>query len=293
MDDADPKRDGRAAAAALQAEMALAGLAGRSPDGRAKRRPSAMTFQFRVLKALVLRDMASRHGESRLGYLMGILLPILTMTVIMLAFGLRGRTTPADFSLGAFVVTGYPLWQGFQGMYQRVLRAASKSDPLLMFPQITQLDLILAAIILEIATTTVVFVLLVIGVLVVFQDPLPEDPVGVLLCFWACAWLGAALGLILCAVARVAPTVVTVVNAFMRFGMWFSGVIFAVNRLPSWSWPYLRWNPLLHCIEGARHSWTSSFDAPIFDPVYIVAVGFVLTTFGFVLERASRRFVGS
>src|SRR5471032_1836841 len=74
---------------------------------------SPMVFQYRVLRALVLREMASVHGQSRLGYLMGIVTPLITLSVLVVAFSLRGRTVPADFSLGVFVVTGYPLWQGF------------------------------------------------------------------------------------------------------------------------------------------------------------------------------------
>ncbi len=78
----------------------------------------------------------------------------------------------------------------------------------------------------------------------------------------------------------------------MRFGMWFSGVVFMVNRLPSWTWPYLRWNPILHCVEGARQLWEPSYKSTFFDPGYVIICIFVLTTAGFVLERISRRLVG-
>ena len=254
--------------------------------------PGPLVFQYRVLKSLVLRNMASTYGESRLGYLMGILLPLFTITILMLAFSLRGKTIPADFSMGAFIVTGYPLWQAFQGMYSKVLASASRSDPLLMFPQITQLDLILSTIILEFATNTVVYFLMVVGVLVVFQEAPPDDPVGVMLVYWACGWIGAGLGLVLSGMQRLVPTMVTVINAFMRFGMWVSGVIFSVSRLPPYTWPYLKWNPILHCTEGARHLWKPTFEAPIFDPVYILSAGFVLTVTGLMVERLTRRFVG-
>jgi len=255
--------------------------------------PSPLVFQYRVLKALVLRDMAARHGSTRLGYLMGILMPIITLSSMIMMFGLRGKMVPADFSLGVFVVTGYPLWQGFQQMYSKVMNVAARQDPLLMFPQITQLDLILSVVILEVATYTVVFILLCIGVTIVFRADPPADPLGVLFCYWGCLWLGSALGMILCALQRAAPMVVQVINTFLRFGMWVSGVVFAINRLPSWLWPYLRWNPILHLVEGSRSLWNPAFQAPIFDPLYVLAIGFILTTLGFVLERITRKLVGS
>ncbi len=291
MDDAPSSLENRRSAEP-EASSVLAVLGPELAAARPAANPGPLVFQYRVLKALVLRDMASRHGESRLGYLMSIILPIFTLSILMAAFSFRGKAFPSDFSLGAFVVTGYPLWQAFQGTYAKVMGAASRSDPLLMFPQITQLDLILSTVILEVSTGTLVYFCMIVGVIVIFQDALPDDPVGIMLIYWACSWIGFGLGLVLCGLNRLIPSVVIVINTFLRFGMWASGVIYSVTRLPSWTWPYLKWNPILHCTEGARHLWKSSFEAPIFDPVYIISIGFILTTLGFIVERASRRFVG-
>ncbi len=293
MNDADDRRGNRAHNddGALTPAVA-AGPPAITLENAGYARATPLQFQYRVLKALVLRDMSSRYGQHRIGYLMGILMPIVTISVMIVAFGLRGKMVPQDFSLGVFVVTGYPLWQGFQQMYSRVLAASSRTDPLLMFPQITQLDLILSTIILEVATHTLVFFILCVGVMIVFSSGPPADPVAVLFCYWGCLWIGSALGMILCALQRAAPLAVTFLNTLLRFGMWVSGVVFAINRLPSFLWPYLQWNPILHLIEGSRQSWNPAFQAPIFDPVYVLQCGFVLTTLGFVMERVSRRLVG-
>jgi len=251
-----------------------------------------LVFQYRVLKAVILREMSQRHGAYRIGYLLSIVTPIVSIAALMIMFNFRGKVIPSNFPLGVFVVTGYPLWQGFQGMYSKVLSAAGRNDPLLMFPQITQLDLILATIILEFATNTVVFFVMCVGVMVIFSAEGPADPLGVLFCYWGCLWLGSAVGMILCGLQRAMPLIVQFINTFLRFGMWLSGVIYAVNRLPSWLWPYLQWNPILHLIEGCRTLWNPSFVAPVFSPAYVLEVGFVLTTLGFVIERLSRKLVG-
>ncbi len=253
---------------------------------------SQVRFQYRVLKALVLRDLTSRYADHRLGFLLSIIIPLATISVMFVAFGLRGKAVPANFSLGTFIVTGYPLWMAFQGTYQQVMSSAARSDPLLMFPQITQLDLVLSSVIVTFAINTVVFVILCLGVMVVFQSPPPADPAGVLFCYWGCGWIGAALGMILCALQRASTVFATFLNSLMRFGMWVSGVVFTIDRLPSWLWPYLRWNPILHLVEGARSLWQPGYHPPIFDPTFVIACAFVLTTIGFVLERASRRLVG-
>ena len=251
-----------------------------------------MVFQYRVLKAIILRDMSQKYGQYRIGYLMGLLVPIMGITAMMVMFGFRGKVIPSNMPLGVFVVTGYPLWQAFQNMYAKVTNAAGSKDPLLMFPQVTQLDLIISTIILEFATGTVIFFLMCLGVIIAFNTDGPTDPLGVLFCYWGCMWMGAALGMILCALQRTVPVALQFINTFLRFGMWVSGVVYAINRLPSWLWPYLQWNPILHLIEGCRSLWTPNFVAPIFSPVYVITIGFVLTTLCFVSERLTRRLVG-
>ena len=229
-------------------------------------RPSPWVFQYRVIKALVLREMATRHGASRLGYLLTLMMPIITIATLILMFGFRGKVIPSGFPLGVFVVTGYPLWQSFQGFYTKAMGTASRGDPLLMFPQITQLDLIYSSLIVEWATGTVVFIILCIGVCVIFNSKGPADPLGVLLCLWGCMWLGSAMGMILCGLQRTLPLVATFLNVFMRFGMWVSGVLYTINKLPPVLWPYLRWNPILHLIEGCRFLWKPRLRRPDLQP---------------------------
>jgi capsular polysaccharide transport system permease protein len=261
-------------------------------DGPSSATTSPYVSQYRVLKALVLRNLTNEWGQSRIGYILSVAVPLLSMAVLILIFGLRGKVIQSNFSLATFVITGYPLWFAFNGMYQKVTNSASKSDSVLFFPQITQLDLIYSAAIVFFANQTVVFVLLCLADVVVLHAQVPAHPLGVLLCFWSCLWIGFALGLIICPLERTVPIVVTFINMFLRLGMWVSGVLFSVNRLPDFVQPYLTWNPILHCIEGSRSLWNPDFIAPIFDPMYIFVVGFVLTTLGLTLERFSRRYVG-
>ncbi len=254
--------------------------------------PTPWQFQIRVLKALVLRNVVSRSGDTRLGYLLTVITPLLGITALLLAFELRGRTVPGDFSLPVFIITGYPLWQAFMGIYRGAAAAGSSHDPLLMFPQITQLDLILARIILDVATNTFVFILFATGIIIVLHAQLPADPFGVMMIYWSCSWIGAGFGMTMCAVQRIVPTVASFVTLLARFGMWISGVVFMVNSLPTWALEYLKWNPMLHCTEGARQLWSSNYQSSIFSPSYIIICGTVLTVVGFTLERLTRRWVG-
>src|SRR4051812_18059122 len=110
--------------------------------------PNPWVLQYRILKAIVLRDMTAKYSQSRAGYIVGIVLPLATFGFLYLTFNLRGRVAPPDFPMPVFLVTGYPIWMAFMQTYTAIAGTASRSDPLLAFPQITQLDLIFAAFIL-------------------------------------------------------------------------------------------------------------------------------------------------
>jgi len=301
MDDSDIKAGRKLSGATVPGPDTLAGASAGATGGTGSAtlapvgppaRATPLQFQFRVLKALVLRDMTSRYSDSRMGYLLALIMPLIMLSSIVVLFGLRGRIVPDNFSLFAFVVTGYPLWMAFITQFRGTIRQAARSNALLMFPQITQLDLILAGFILDAATGTFVFVALVIGGVVIFKEAMPESPLGVLFCYWACTWLGWSLGLALCAVQRIFPLFMNFFIMVIRVGMWVSGVVFMADKMPESLLVYLRWNPILHAVEGARESWNSGYQSPVFDTGYIIICGFVLMTLGFVFERLTRRFVG-
>lgn len=268
------------------------------PQGKANgagpaRRPSAWLAQYQVVKALVLRDMLAQFGNTRLSYLLRIILPLAGFAIIFLVFNLRGRLSPPNLSLPVFLVTGYPFWMAFRETLQQVINVSGREDSTLYFPQVTVLDLIIAKTILEGAANTVVLVILGLLVAVFFQEP-PIDGLGVLILFWSATLLGAGVGLALSPAQRLFPVFVQFFGMVLRIGMFISGVIFTVSQIPSWAWPYLTWNPVLHITEGVREAWSGgAYLSPVYDPGYVFICIFLLVGGGLALERITRRHMGA
>jgi capsular polysaccharide transport system permease protein len=261
-------------------------------QSEAPEKPSPWKFQLQVIKALVLRDMGSRFGtRSRLSYIWALLNPILLMLGLIIVFSLKSRVAPPNLPLMAFVITGYPMWFAFYGMWGEVSRA--DDDPsMLMFPQVTVFDLIIARIVLEAATATVVFVLLIAGAIIVGRAPFPDQPGNLLFSYWAAIWLGSAFGLLICSIRRFMPMFEEWLMPVRRLGIFISGVIFTAATLPSWTLPYFSWNPLFRTIEIARESWHPAYQSPIADPGYVFFCCFGLTAVAIVAERLTRRYAG-
>ncbi|MGZ8362988.1 MAG: ABC transporter permease [Caulobacteraceae bacterium] len=254
-------------------------------------RPTVWQFQYRVIKALVLREMAARFGLSRLGYLWAFIESGLVMLGILLIFSARGRMAPTNIPMGVFLVTGYPMWFAFSNMWQALSRAEAGGKSLLMFPQITLFDLIIAKFVLEAVTQTAIFILICVAVILFFRIDLPADPGAVLLTMWGCMFLGVGMGLITHAIRRVFPAFETLVSPVRRLGAFVSGVIHTGASVPSYLLGYFSWNPVFHGIEIARQSWHPTYRAPVFDPWYIVLCCIGLISVGLILDRLTRRFV--
>lgn len=255
-------------------------------------RTSVWAFQLRVIKALVLRDMGARFGtRSRLSYLWALLNPILLMIGLIIVFSLRARVSPPNLPLLIFTMTGYPIWFGFYGMWGEI-SGADRDPNMLMFPQVTVLDLILARFVLELATSTVVYLLLVTGTILIGRVEFPSDFMGLMFAYWGCCWLGFAFGLCICALKRFVPMVEEWMMPVRRMGIFLSGVIFTATSLPSWMLPYLSWNPLFRAIEIARECWHPAYQSPIATPMYVFMCAFALTALGITVERITRRYAG-
>ena len=257
-------------------------------DAPVKRTP--WSFQFQVLRALILRDINARFGDKRLGYIWSLINPVLVVVGLLIIFTVRGRMAPPALPLMVFIATGFPIFFAFMTMWNGT--GANPGDGMLMFPQVTLLDLLFSRMVLEFLTQTTAFVIICLGLILLGGAVLPADPMGVLMAFWGCMWIGAGLGMSNMAISRVFPLVNTVLGPIKRLSVFISGVIFTASQLPSFVLPWFSWNPIFHGIELARTLWYPAYRTPIGDPWYIALIGLFLFAFGIAAERITRRYIG-
>jgi capsular polysaccharide transport system permease protein len=143
----------------------------------------------RVIHALILREMKTRFGRTQLGYLWALIEPTLFVLIFLALYKLRGRETASGMPIALFLLTGAIPFIMFRDTLQRSMGAIQSNRPLLTFPQVTPIDLILGRALLEIATTLVAFALLVVIFAAISGPVKIADPLGVIM------WL-AVLGLL-------------------------------------------------------------------------------------------------
>lgn len=253
---------------------------------------SVWKFQLQVIKALVLRDMMARYGQTRMSYLWAFIAPALVIVGLLLIFTVRGRLAPPNIPLLVFLLTGFPLWYAFQGLWQQTGGAERSGGGLLMFPQITILDVVVARVLLEWATQTAFFFLLCVFFIVVVGVEMPADPGSVLMAFWSCLLLGTGVGLFAASVRRIFPMFEDWLSPIRRLGVFISGVIHTAASTPSFMLPYLDWNPIFRSIEWARQAWHPTYQSPIYNPPYVMLCCLGVFAVAMISERLTRRYAG-
>ncbi len=245
-------------------------------------------IQFNVVKALILRDMVGRYGDSRLGFLWSMFRPAIVLVVLYAAAKLSHHAEVQGMPVLVFLICGYYCWLSFEWSYLAVAHAPQHARGLLMFPHITLLDIIISQAIVEWGVFTVTFISLAgIGMLIE-HDPFPADPLRVLVFLWTCTWLGSAVGVSIIVIRRFFPSIDNLTMPLRRVGVMISGVVLPAALIPPNTLGYFSWNPLYRAIEIMRQSWYPAYQSPIATPSYVLTVFFFAAVIALVLERATR-----
>lgn len=242
--------------------------------------------QWRVIIALLLRDLVIAGGRGPIPFFGIYIRPVIVVAVFYIVGRVATEITPQGFPLLVFIITGYFTWIGFFRSFSGVQFAG---QGLLLFPQVTPLDLALAKMASAWTMQTFLFAVLV-GVAMLFeQAPGPADPLGVVMAFWCTVWLGLAIGLIAATISRFTTLLDDFWIGVRMIGHAVSGVFTLGTALPSELLAWMKWNPIFHCIEWLRESWWPAYHSPIADPNYVFLCLFFLTAAALAFERATRR----
>ena len=186
---------------------------------------SALTVQGRVIYALAMREVHTLYGNTRLGYLWAI---IQTAFNIAIFWGMRefvGAHAPHGMSMAVFMLCGFIPWYMFSDTAVRCMTAVRANQALLTFPQVTELDLMIARLIVVWGTQ-----LLCAGILLSIAAALGEPvelrhPESLAATLFVAPLLGWGVGLVFASLARFWSTLERLVPILMRILLFvFSGL---------------------------------------------------------------------
>jgi capsular polysaccharide transport system permease protein len=241
----------------------------RLPQGRA--RAVARWATPRTVVALMLREMSTRYGRQPGGYIWAVVEPLAGIFVLAIGFSLLMRGPPLGTSFILFKATGMMPFLLYMGVVNAVSYSVQFSRPLLAYPAVTWLDMVLARFILNTLTHLLVSYLVLAGILLATGTRTVLDFGDIGLSMGLAAALGLGIGCLNCFL-------------FLRFPVWeqawailnrpiflISGIIFLYESMPQVAQDILWWNPLMHVTGVMRAGFYPTYEAAY------VSVGFMMT----------------
>ena len=246
--------------------------------------------QIDVLKALTIHNLSGQLSKLNYGYVWLILEPIIYIAFIRLARIAFNPIAPPDNMppLTFYTLGVIPTFLCFD-VIGKTYTTAGASSGLLMFPNVTPVDVALAAALTSFCVYFTMFWILLVPVSIYEGAWPPRDPLALMLTFIGIFLLSTAIGFVLSGAYRVFPLLTKFWAMIHRALKMVSGMFFVITMIPVTFWPYLTWNPLFHLSELIRQSWFSTYTSPIASPLYVSEWTLGSLLLGLSIEKFMRR----
>ncbi len=246
---------------------------------------SRTVAKFRVLHALILREMITRYGISRLGYVWALLEPVGFIAMLSVLFSQIAHAPPLGKSFPLFFATGYIGFHWFVDIANVVSKSAFVNRPLFTYPAVTPLDTVIARFVLQALTGIAVGFVIFAGILFFAPDQVQIRPLPILKAFALGALLGLALGLFNVWATAVSKTWELAWNVISRPLLLISCVFFYYWSVPEFAREALWWNPIVHIVAFLREGFFPAYDNSHASPGYVLSIAGGLILAGLIGMR--------
>jgi capsular polysaccharide transport system permease protein len=250
---------------------------------------ACFTVQFRVIGAVLLREMHTRYGRDNIGYVWMVAEPMLLATVIGLLH--TGQTTEygANISPMALAVFGYTVFIMFRGIVNRSEGAMEANGPLLYHRMVTVDDVVFARALLEAGGTTANIIVMLSIMVSLGLSEVPARPLWLVAGVGFLFWMSTAQSLIVVAISHDNKTLGRLIHIYTYFMIPLSGAFFQMEWIPTTYRYYLLLSPMPHIFEIARYGEFQAATDKYFDVGYLAGWCTVLSVIGLLCTRIMRR----
>ena len=246
-------------------------------------------MRWRVIYAIILRDIRTRFGHSRMGYIWALIEPISHLcTLGVVFFALNHSPAPVGDSLFLFYITGLVPFLMFSHVSHDVMGATAANAVMLQLPIVKRTDVMVAQALRQLATELCVAIIIFsIAELAGFQA-VPVDPMTAMAAIGMLWLLAVGIGAFNLVICEMYPPYDTFYQSLVRLLYFTSGIYYTPIRMPEWVRDYLEWNPILQGVEYFRAGFFNQYDPHWLNPEYLMTWVLASLVIGFSLERALR-----
>ena len=247
---------------------------------------SHFQIQRDVIYALLLRELSSRFGRSRGGFVWVLVEPIAHLLVPVIMFGfIRQRLVPG-VEFPVFLVYGFLPFLLFKTICLQIVDGVNAAQRILLYRQVLLMDVFVAKALAHGVIQVIVFIPVLTGLGLLGYEVLPPRPVEFAGVLALTAMLAFGLGLLLAAIASLVPDSRAVIHVMFMPLYFVSGILFPVTRFPDEWVQWLAINPVFHVVELSRVMSVEGFEPTKYLSInYPVALALAATITGLMLYR--------
>jgi capsular polysaccharide transport system permease protein len=252
----------------------------------------SLAIQFRVLHALLMREIITRFGRDNLGVLWLVGEPMiftLGVTTLWSASGMGhgGHGIP----IVAFAVTGYSSVLMWRNATSQCSAGIVQNRSLLFHRSVLVIDVFLTRIALEVIGATGSFMILGFFFTWIGWMPMPDNLLTVIGAWLMLAWFGTSLALLIGGGTAYSELVHRLWHpiAYLLFPM--SGAAFMVDWLPLKLQKVVLLLPMVHGVELLRYGYFGQIVPPHYNIPYMAMCNLALDFFALYVVREARRHV--
>jgi ABC-type polysaccharide/polyol phosphate export permease/Tfp pilus assembly protein PilF len=243
----------------------------------------------RVIYAIMLRDIRTRFGHTKLGYFWAIMEPIThLMTLGAVFYALNRAPPPVGDNLFLFYITGLVPFLMFSHISHDVMSAAEANNVMLQLPIVKRTDIMVAHALRQFATELCVGIVIFSIAALLGQRGVPADPLTAMAAITLLGLLAVGVGAFNLVLVEAFPSYETLYASLIRLLYVASGIYFSPIAMPDWVREILTWNPILQGIEFFRSGFFPQYDPHWLDVNYLLVWVVASIGIGFALERALR-----
>lgn len=249
----------------------------------------SFAIQFRVIGALMMREIITRFGRKNIGFLWLFVEPLLMTLLITAIWKFLRADRFSTLNIVAFVISGYPLAMMWRNASNRAIGAISSNLSLLYHRNVRVLDTIFTRMLLEIAGATIAQLFLMALLIAIDEIPVPQDPLYMVIAWVLMAFFAMGLGLIICAIAHHFDVFGKLWGTFSFLLLPLSGALFFLHSLPSQARDYLQWVPMISGTEMFRHGYFGEI-IPTYENIgFLITCDLALLLLGLLMVRQFSR----
>lgn len=248
----------------------------------------ALAEKRHVMAAVMLRDMRTRFFNHGLGFLMVSLWPFVHVVAIIGIHTAAGRAAPYGDNAIVYYASGLVPTLAFMYVSRFMALSLALNKPMLSFPVVHVMDVILARAALEIIAAFITLALMLAILYFAGMDPFPYDPVQAILAYLTALLLAVGVGCIVSVITLLFQFFLTVYFLTVILIYATSGSVFEISSLPDAIAVPLSYSPVLQCVEWMRLAYYPTYNDRLLDRPYTVACAVTALFIGLLLERLVR-----